>query len=68
MPVSMDVMKDFPDFNIVGGYVYQYRLFENIALAKKLFPFMRELVFLSDNSFGGVNMQAMVKSGDEEIS
>lgn len=62
MPVSMDVMKDFPDFNIVGGYVYQYRLFENIALAKKLFPFMRELVFLSDNSFGGVSMQAMVKS------
>lgn len=61
MPQSMDVMKNFPDFNIVGGYVYQYRLYENIALVKKLFPFTRELVFLSDNSFGGVSMQALVK-------
>lgn len=62
MPESKDILKDFPDFNIVGGYAYQYRLYENIGLVKKLFPFTRELVFLSDNSFGGVNMQAFVKS------
>ena len=62
MPESKDVMKDFPDFNIVGGYVYQYRLPENVDLVKRMYPNTRELVFLSDNSFGGVSMQAHVKA------
>ncbi len=66
MPESKDVLRDFGDFKIVGGYVYQYRLYENIGLVKSLFPNTRELVFLSDNSFGGVSMQAMVKKEMEQ--
>lgn len=62
MPESKDLLKDFPEFNIVGGYAYEYRLPENIGLVKKMYPNTRELVFLSDNSFGGVSMQAHVKS------
>lgn len=62
MPDPKDVLKDFSDFNIVGGYVYQYRLYENINLVKRLYPNAHELVFLSDNSFGGVSMQAMIKA------
>lgn len=60
-PDTKDLLRDFPDFNLAGGYYYQYRLQENIGLVKRLYPNSHELVFLSDNSFGGVNMQAMVK-------
>ncbi len=61
MPESKDVFNDFPEFNIVGGYVYEYNLDKNIELIKTLYPNTHELVFLSDNSFGGVSMQALVR-------
>ncbi len=60
-PVSRDIRIDFPDFNIVGGYAYEYSLKDNIDMMRKLFPRVKNVTFLTDNTFGGVNMQAWIK-------
>lgn len=61
-PVSKDVMTDFPDFNIVGGYVYEYDLDNNVGLVRRYFPEVDWIMFLTDNSFGGLNMLAWIKA------
>ncbi|MCM1093443.1 MAG: HAMP domain-containing histidine kinase [Lachnospiraceae bacterium] len=60
-PVSKDIRVDFTDFNIVGGYAYEYSLKDNINMMRKLFPSVKDIMFITDNTFGGVNMQAWIK-------
>ncbi len=60
-PQSYDIIDDFKDFNIVGGTVYQYDFEKNIKLIKTLYPKTRTITFLSDNTYGGLTMQAYVK-------
>ncbi len=60
-PVAKDIRIDFNDFNIVGGYAYEYSLKDNIDMMRKLFPDVKNIAFLTDNTFGGVNMQAWIK-------
>jgi len=60
-PLSKDIRTDYPDFNIVGGVFYDYNLTKNIELMHSLFPQVRKLHFISDNTLGGVNIQAFVK-------
>jgi signal transduction histidine kinase len=60
-PVCRDVQKDFPQFNIVGGYLYHYDVSTNLALIRRFYPQRHHLLFLSDNSFGGLIMQAYVR-------
>jgi signal transduction histidine kinase len=61
MPISLNIEDNFKDFNIVGGYVYQYDVDKNIELMRKSFPDMRHLAFISDNTYGGLSMQALVR-------
>ncbi len=60
-PESLDLRMDLFDFNIVGGYAYEYRMPENIELANRYFPQADTLVFVTDNTFGGLNMQAWMR-------
>ncbi len=60
-PATKDIRIDFTDFNIVGGYAYEYSLKDNIDMMRKLFPGVKDILFLTDNTFGGVNMQAWIK-------
>lgn len=60
-PESQDIRIDFHEFNVVGGYAYEYSLKNNIDLMRKMFPDVRNVVFLTDNTFGGVNMQAWIR-------
>lgn len=60
-PEALDLRMDFFDFNIVGGYAYEYRMPENIELANRYFPQADTLVFVTDNTFGGLNMQAWMR-------
>lgn len=62
LPESKDVRNDFSDFNIVGGIVYEYKIRENIELMKKLYPDINSILFLTDNTFGGVSLQAWIRS------
>lgn len=66
LPESKDIRNDFNDFNIVGGIVYEYKIRENIELMKKLYPDINSIMFLTDNTFGGVSLQAWIRSKEYE--
>lgn len=44
-----------------GGYLHQYNVVENIRLIKKLYPNTDNIVFVSDNTYGGVSLQALIR-------
>lgn len=61
MPHYVDVRNSqlFPDLK--GGFVYSYDLRKNVELIMFLYPETQNIAFLSDNSYGGVTMQAFVR-------
>lgn len=60
-PESKNVYTDFNDYNIVAGYVYEYDVDKNIELMRRFYPDMRRVAFISDNTYGGLSMHALVK-------
>jgi signal transduction histidine kinase len=60
-PRCFDVNRDFPQFNIVGGLAYHYDIEANLNLARRYFPTRHKYIFLTDNTFGGVIMQACMR-------
>lgn len=60
-PESKDIHIDFPDYNIVAGFVYEYNVVKNVQLMHRFYPAMERMTFISDNTFGGLSMQALVK-------
>jgi signal transduction histidine kinase len=58
LPASLDILEDFKDYNIVGGRVYKFDIEHNLELVKRFYPKCDSLVFLSDNTFGGLTMKA----------
>lgn len=64
-PESIDAFKDAEEYNIVAGYAYEYDIEKNIRLIKDLYPDTKNIAFISDNTYGGVSMQALAR---KEIS
>lgn len=62
MPESLDFFKDHLDEHVQGGYLYEYNIAENVRMAKALYPDTKNIAFLSDNTYGGVTLQALVKA------
>ena len=60
MPDAVDFFHDFPNSSVKAGFVYEYDVEANINLIKKLYPKTRNIAFVSDNSNGGVSLQAHV--------
>ena len=60
MPDAVDFFNDFPNSLVKAGFVYEYDVEANINLIKKLYPKTRNIAFVSDNSYGGVSLQAHV--------
>ena len=60
-PTVSDLTKDFKDWNIVGGRLYRYDVKKNLDLILHFYPACRHLMFLSDNTLGGVTMKALFK-------
>lgn len=60
MPESLDFFEDFSDSPIKTGFIYDYDVVSNINLIKTLYPDTRNIAFISDNSYGGVTLQAHV--------
>ena len=57
---SVDFFTDFPDSPIKAGFVYEYDVEANINMVKQMYPDTENIAFISDNSYGGVAMQAYV--------
>ena len=66
VPESKNIYTDFSDYNIVAGYVYEYDVDKNIELMRRFYPDMRRVAFISDNTYGGLSMQALVKKEMEK--
>lgn len=60
MPTSVDFFKDFSHSSVKAGFVYEYDVESNIRLIKHLYPDTENIAFISDNSYGGVALQAHV--------
>ena len=65
-PESKNIYTDFGDYNIVAGYVYEYDVDKNIELMRRFYPDMRRVAFISDNTYGGLSMQDLVKKEMEK--
>ncbi|MGN1228158.1 MAG: hypothetical protein ACI4T5_00700, partial [Prevotella sp.] len=60
-PVSKNIRTDFRDFNIVGGILMYFDIERNLQIIHKLYPQISEFCLLTDNSLGGITMQALVR-------
>ena len=59
---SHDVIDVNVLYNIVGGCFYEYDIDKNIKLINSLYPDIKSITFLSDNSYGGISLWAHVKN------
>ena len=60
-PTSYNIRTDCHDFNIVGGVLQYFDIEKNLQLVRQLFPKTTKFCLLTDNSLGGVTMQALVR-------
>ena len=60
MPGAVDFFNDFTDSSVKAGFVYEYDVEPNTNLLKHLYPNTKNIAFVSDNSYGGVSLQAHV--------
>lgn len=62
MPESADFLAgEVGHREVSAGFVYEYDIPANIRLIKHFYPETRYIAFLSDNTYGGVCMQALVR-------
>lgn len=45
----------------LAGFVYNYDIKVNIELVRKLYPSTKHFALITDNSYGGISLQALVK-------
>lgn len=60
-PESLDVERDFDHYNILSGIFIQYDIDRNINLVKTLFPHTKSIAFVTDNTYGGVALQSLIR-------
>lgn len=62
MPQSLDLFQDRLNIpELKSGFVSQYDIDGNIRMITALYPQTRHIAFISDNTYGGVTMQALVR-------
>ncbi len=62
MPESVDLYADsLGRQKVRTGFVYEYDIPSNIRMIKHFYPDTKHIAFLSDNTYGGVSMQALMR-------
>lgn len=62
MPESLDILSrqlDIPELK--SGFIYQYNIVDNIRMIQSFYPQTEHVAFITDNTYGGVAMQALVR-------
>ncbi len=57
-PTAYDIRKNFKNYNIIGGKLYNYDIKKNLDLINRFYKNCDTLVFLSDNTLGGIIMRS----------
>ena len=60
-PESVDITHFQQKRQFIGGYLHEYDIEKNINLVLSLYPFTEHVALITDNSYGGVALQALVK-------
>ena len=63
---SVDVMSDNIRELEVFGFAYEYDVVANLRLILDFYPETKHIAFITDNSYGGVSLQALVKKEMKE--
>ena len=63
---SVDVMSDNIRELEVFGFAYEYDVVANLRLILDFYPGTKHIAFITDNSYGGVSLQALVKKKMKE--
>ena len=62
MPESLDLFADkLNTSELKSGFVSRYDIDGNIRMIQSFYPDTRHIAFISDNTYGGVTMQALVR-------
>lgn len=61
MPRSINYMNMVDSLHNVGGLLNKYDIRRNIELIRTLYPEVENLAFISDNTYGGISLQALVR-------
>jgi len=62
MPESIDIFEDHLDIpELESGFINQYNIEGNIRMIQAFYPKTKHIAFISDNTYGGVTMQALVR-------
>lgn len=60
-PASVDYRRMSDSLKSVGGMFNCYDVGRNVALIRSLYPEVQTLAFVSDNTYGGISLQALVR-------
>lgn len=62
MPESVDVFSDHLNVpELKSGFIYQYNIVDNIRMIQSFYPKTKHIALITDNTYGGVTMQALVR-------
>ena len=61
MPESSDFYEDNLKRRVRGGFMYDYDIASNIRMIRAIYPDTKNIAFISDNTYGGVTLQAHVR-------
>lgn len=61
MPPSINYMNMVDSLHNVGGLLNKYDVRRNIELIRTLYPEVENIAFISDNTYGGISLQALVR-------
>lgn len=60
-PESIDIERYISQGHFLSGFLYTYDVHKNIQLIKGLYPATKNIALVTDNSYGGIALQALVK-------
>lgn len=62
MPESVDIFDDHLNIpELKSGFINHYNIEDNLRMIQAFYPKTEHIAFISDNTYGGVTMQAMVR-------
>lgn len=60
-PASIDIQNYVSQGHYLSGFTYTYDVKKNIELCLDLYPETKHIALVTDNSYGGISLQALVK-------
>lgn len=60
-PESIDIENYISQGHFLSGFLYTYDVNKNIQLIRGLYPSTKNIALVTDNSYGGIALQALVK-------